>query len=62
MGGRDSAGCPGGQAGGVGACVWGIGLLFDIFGAPPVDGAVTYTLQHIAAQRNTLQHTPTHVP
>jgi len=45
-----------GQAVGVGVCVWGIGLLFDIFGVPPGDGA-TYTLHHTAPHCNTLQHT-----
>jgi len=49
-----------GQAVGVGVCVGGIGLLFDISGAPPRDGA-TYTPQHTAAHCNTLQHTATHV-
>jgi len=45
-----------GQAVGVGVCVWGIGLLFDIFGVLPGDGA-TYTLHHTAPHCNTLQHT-----
>jgi len=45
---------------GVGVCVGGIGLLSDIFGAPPGDGA-TYTLHHTAEHCNTMQHTATHV-
>jgi len=44
----------------VGVCVGGIALLFDIFGAPPGDGA-TYTLQHTASRCTTLQRTATHV-
>ena len=44
---------------GVGVCVGGIGLLFDIFGAPPGDRA-TYTLQHTASYCSTLQRTATH--
>ena len=56
-----AAGCGGDTAGvGAGLCVGGIGLLFDIFGAPPGDGA-TYTLQHITSHCSTLQRTATHV-
>ena len=56
-----AAGC-GGNAAGVGGrvCVGEIGLLFDIFGAPPGDGA-TYTLQHNASHCSTLHRTTTHV-
>jgi len=56
--GKGAAGGHGGQVVGAGVCVGGIGLLFDIFGAPPGDGAtytLPYTLSQTAAHCNTLQ-------
>jgi len=43
--GKGAAEGHGGKAVGVGVCVGGIGLLLDILGAPPGDGA-TYTLPY----------------